>query len=144
MGGNCGQRSPTRLQRQMPSVHFHTIGESVNQSPISCAGGQYRYCYFTKSSNFRLIFGVLLHRNLYDFLTEMLIRRLLSSSGVHAVDKRSRIVILGCGWGGFRLARVLDKKKFDVTVISPRNHFVFTPLLPSTAVGTIEFRCVQV
>ena len=42
------------------------------------------------------------------------------------------------------MARVLDKKKFDVTVISPRNHFVFTPLLPSTAVGTIEFRCVQV
>ena len=28
-------------------------------------------------------------------------------------------------------------------MISPNNHFLFTPLLPSTAVGTLEFRCVQ-
>lgn len=28
-------------------------------------------------------------------------------------------------------------------VISPRNHFLFTPLLPSTAVGTLEFRAIQ-
>lgn len=29
---------------------------------------------------------------------------------------------------------------FDVTVISPRNHFLFTPLLASASVGTLEFR----
>jgi len=29
-----------------------------------------------------------------------------------------------------------------VTVISTRNHFLFTPLLPSTTVGTLEFRSV--
>ena len=28
-------------------------------------------------------------------------------------------------------------------MISPSNHFVFTPLLPSTAVGTLEFRAIQ-
>jgi hypothetical protein len=27
-----------------------------------------------------------------------------------------RLVVLGCGWGGFRLARVLDKRLFDVKV----------------------------
>jgi NADH dehydrogenase FAD-containing subunit len=53
---------------------------------------------------------------------------------------KDRIVILGVGWGGYRLARDLDKSMFDVTVISPRNHFLFTPLLPSTTVGTLEFR----
>eukprot|EP00090_Calanus_glacialis_P022967 TRINITY_DN35350_c0_g1_i1.p1 TRINITY_DN35350_c0_g1~~TRINITY_DN35350_c0_g1_i1.p1 ORF type:complete len:463 (+),score=155.26 TRINITY_DN35350_c0_g1_i1:160-1389(+) len=37
----------------------------------------------------------------------------------------------------------VDKTKYDVTVVSPRNHFLFTPLLPSTTVGTLEFRCVQ-
>jgi NADH dehydrogenase FAD-containing subunit len=56
---------------------------------------------------------------------------------------KKKVVILGCGWGGFRLAQDLDKMKFDVTMISPRNHFLFTPLLPSTAVGTLEFRCIQ-
>jgi len=56
---------------------------------------------------------------------------------------KERVVVLGVGWAGFRLAKDLDKNKFDVTVVSPRNHFLFTPLLPSTTVGTLEFRCIQ-
>ena len=31
---------------------------------------------------------------------------------------------------------------YDVVIVSPRNHFLFTPLLPSTTVGTIEFRSI--
>ena len=53
---------------------------------------------------------------------------------------KPRVVVLGVGWGGFRVAKDLDKSKFDVSVVSPRNHFLFTPLLPSTTVGTLEFR----
>lgn len=71
----------------------------------------------------------------------MSLARQLSSTVLHS--KKNKVVILGCGWGGFRLARVLNKEKFSVTLVSPRNHFVFTPLLPSSAVGTLEFRCVQ-
>jgi NADH dehydrogenase FAD-containing subunit len=41
------------------------------------------------------------------------------------------------------MARDLDKTKYDVTLISDRNHFLFTPLLPSTTVGTLEFRTIQ-
>jgi len=37
----------------------------------------------------------------------------------------------------------LDKSKYSVDVVSPRNHFLFTPLLASTAVGTLEFRAIQ-
>ncbi|KAL7311986.1 hypothetical protein PS15m_007797 [Mucor circinelloides] len=55
---------------------------------------------------------------------------------------QGRVVILGSGWAGFRLIRDLDKKNYDVSVVSPRNHFVFTPLLASTSVGTLEFRCI--
>jgi NADH dehydrogenase/NADH:ubiquinone reductase (non-electrogenic) len=52
-------------------------------------------------------------------------------------------VILGSGWSGHTLARRLCRKgHFDVRVISPSNHFLFTPLLPSTAVGTLEFRAI--
>lgn len=39
------------------------------------------------------------------------------------------------------LLQVIDVDLFDVVVVSPRNHFLFTPMLPSTAVGTVEFRC---
>ena len=35
----------------------------------------------------------------------------------------------GSGWGGNRLARTLCKDQYDVTVISPSNHFLVTPLL---------------
>ncbi|GMI36237.1 hypothetical protein TeGR_g3456 [Tetraparma gracilis] len=55
----------------------------------------------------------------------------------------SSTVILGTGWGGFNLARALASAEHPVTIISPSNHFLFTPLLPSTTVGTLEFRVVQ-
>ena len=43
-------------------------------------------------------------------------------------------------WAGFNLSRKLDTKKFQPVIVSPRPYFVFTPLLASTAVGTLEFR----
>lgn len=55
-------------------------------------------------------------------------------------DNRERVVILGSGWAGFTVARGLDPKKFQAVVVSPRSYFAFTPLLASTAVGTLEFR----
>jgi len=70
-------------------------------------------------------------------------RRFLASSPHFVMKKKPRVVILGTGWGGHTLARRLDKQKFDVRIISPANHFLFTPLLPSTAVGTLEFRAIQ-
>ena len=68
---------------------------------------------------------------------------LIRSLKTQQIRCKSHLVVVGAGWGGFRLARDIDKQKYDVTVLSPRNHFLFTPLLPSTAVGTLEFRCVQ-
>jgi len=38
------------------------------------------------------------------------------------------------------LSRKLDKNKFQPIIVSPRSYFVFTPLLASTSVGSIEFR----
>lgn len=55
---------------------------------------------------------------------------------------RPRLVVLGTGWAAARLCRDIDPKLYDITVISPRNHMVFTPLLASTTVGTLEARSV--
>ncbi len=52
-----------------------------------------------------------------------------------------RLVVLGTGFGAFNLVTHL-RSGYDITVVSPRNHFLFTPLLPSTTVGTIEFRSI--
>jgi len=54
----------------------------------------------------------------------------------------NKVVVLGGGFAAYRFARELGKTGLDVTLVSPRNHFLFTPLLPSTTVGTLEFRSI--
>eukprot|EP01062_Namystynia_karyoxenos_P055783 TRINITY_DN46826_c0_g1_i1.p1 TRINITY_DN46826_c0_g1~~TRINITY_DN46826_c0_g1_i1.p1 ORF type:complete len:487 (+),score=136.66 TRINITY_DN46826_c0_g1_i1:81-1463(+) len=54
-----------------------------------------------------------------------------------------KVLVLGTGWAGFNFLRNIDRRKYDVRCISPANHFLFTPLLPSCAVGTLEFRAIQ-
>ncbi|KAJ6409083.1 hypothetical protein OIU84_008722 [Salix udensis] len=57
-------------------------------------------------------------------------------------DEKPRVVVLGSGWAGCRLMKGIDTDLYDVVCVSPRNHMVFTPLLASTCVGTLEFRSV--
>ncbi|MEX2016521.1 MAG: FAD-dependent oxidoreductase, partial [Candidatus Hydrogenedentales bacterium] len=53
-----------------------------------------------------------------------------------------RVLVLGSGFGAFSFLKHVDHRRYAVTVVSPRNHFLFTPLLPSTTVGTVEFRSI--
>ena len=53
---------------------------------------------------------------------------------------KPRLVILGTGWGSVALLKALHKDQYHVTVISPVNYFLFTPMLPSATVGTLELR----
>ncbi|KAI9274556.1 pyridine nucleotide-disulfide oxidoreductase-domain-containing protein [Phascolomyces articulosus] len=55
-------------------------------------------------------------------------------------QEKPRLVIIGSGWGAVSVLRNLDKDKYNVTVISPNNYFLFTPLLPCATVGTNEPR----
>lgn len=57
-----------------------------------------------------------------------------------AKRKRPVVLVLGSGWAAHSCIKVVDTDKYDVVLVSPRNHFLFTPMLPSTAVGTVEFR----
>lgn len=55
---------------------------------------------------------------------------------------KQKLIILGSGFASFSTLKTIDTDLYDVIVVSPRNHFIFTPLLPSTTVGTIEFRSI--
>uniref|UniRef100_A0A7S4I0K7 FAD/NAD(P)-binding domain-containing protein n=1 Tax=Vannella robusta TaxID=1487602 RepID=A0A7S4I0K7_9EUKA len=55
--------------------------------------------------------------------------------------EKEKVVILGTGWSSFRMVQSLSDK-YKIVVVSPRNHFLFTPLLPSTTTGTLEFRSI--
>jgi NADH:ubiquinone reductase (H+-translocating) len=51
-----------------------------------------------------------------------------------------KLVILGTGWGSVALLKSLKPEEYHITVISPSNQFLFTPMLPSATVGTLELR----
>ncbi|KAK8564064.1 hypothetical protein V6N13_005725 [Hibiscus sabdariffa] len=56
--------------------------------------------------------------------------------------KKKRVVVLGTGWAGISFLKDLDVSAYDVQVVSPRNYFAFTPLLPSVTCGTVEARSI--
>ncbi|KAG0304433.1 NADH:ubiquinone oxidoreductase [Dissophora globulifera] len=53
------------------------------------------------------------------------------------------VVLLGSGWGAVSFLKKLNTDDYNVVVVSPRNYFLFTPLLPSCTVGTIELRSIM-
>jgi NADH dehydrogenase len=62
-----------------------------------------------------------------------------SESMLEQKDK-PRLVILGTGWGSIALLKNLNPADYHVTVVSPTNYFLFTPMLPSATVGTLGLR----
>ncbi|KAF9594890.1 hypothetical protein IFM89_035051 [Coptis chinensis] len=66
-------------------------------------------------------------------------------NGSNTVDpsvKKKRVVVLGTGWAGTSFLKDLDSSQYDIQVVSPRNYFAFTPLLPSVTCGTVEPRSI--
>lgn len=57
-------------------------------------------------------------------------------------QRKKTLVILGSGWGSVSILKNLDTSLYNVVVVSPRNYFLFTPLLPSCPTGTIELRSI--
>jgi len=55
---------------------------------------------------------------------------------------REKVLVLGTGWGAASFLKDIDPSKFDVTVISPRNYFLFTPMLAGASVGSVEYRSI--
>ena len=51
--------------------------------------------------------------------------------------------MLGAGWGAISFLKALDAScPYEVVVVSPRNYFLYTPLLPGAATGTVEDRSI--
>lgn len=57
-------------------------------------------------------------------------------------NKKKRVVVLGTGWAGTSFLKNLNNSSYDVQVVSPRNYFAFTPLLPSVTCGSVEARSI--
>lgn len=55
-------------------------------------------------------------------------------------DERKTVVVLGTGWAAHSFIKLASTYDLRIVVVSPVNHFVFTPMLASAAVGTVEYR----
>ncbi|KAL2476806.1 External alternative NAD(P)H-ubiquinone oxidoreductase B4 [Abeliophyllum distichum] len=64
------------------------------------------------------------------------------SDAHHGDIKKKKVVVLGTGWAGTSFLKNLKDPAYDVQVVSPRNYFAFTPLLPSVTNGTVEARSI--
>jgi len=58
------------------------------------------------------------------------------------MSKQADVLVVGGGFAGFSCFLALDRKHRKVTILTNRNHFLFTPLLPQAAVGTVEVRSI--
>jgi hypothetical protein len=56
--------------------------------------------------------------------------------------RKKKVIVLGSGWAAVNFIRNLKPNLYELTVVSPANYFLFTPLLPSVTVGTVEIRSV--
>jgi hypothetical protein len=65
-----------------------------------------------------------------------------ASSSSPSDGQREKVVVLGTGWGAAAFLKGIDTRLYDVTVISPRNYFVFTPMLAGASVGTVDYRSI--
>ncbi|KAL2619870.1 hypothetical protein R1flu_000075 [Riccia fluitans] len=68
--------------------------------------------------------------------------RLVPGQEQSSSSKRKKLVLLGTGWGGMSFLKDINTSLYDVQVISPRNYFVFTPLIPNVTNGTVEARSI--
>lgn len=55
-------------------------------------------------------------------------------------ESKPVVLVLGSGWAAHSIIKIINTDEFRVVCVSPSNAFLFTPMLPSTAVGTVEFR----
>ncbi|CAL1134947.1 unnamed protein product, partial [Cladocopium goreaui] len=53
-------------------------------------------------------------------------------------QEKKKVVVLGSGWGALSFVRKLDPSAFDVTVVSPRPFFFYTPLLVGSTTGVVS------
>ncbi len=56
----------------------------------------------------------------------------------HQATSRSRVVIVGGGFGGLQAVRALADAPVDITVIDRRNHHLFQPLLYQVATASLN------
>ncbi|KAF8819985.1 naDH dehydrogenase (NDH2-II) [Cardiosporidium cionae] len=103
-----------KFEYSMAALSSSPISQKIEPFPFS-AGTWYRQDAYNKWVNLQIRFGKDISK-----------------------AQRKRIVIVGAGWASIAFLSHIDVSKYDVKIVSPRNYFAFTPLLPSACNGTLS------
>ncbi|KAH8109486.1 FAD/NAD-binding domain-containing protein [Phellopilus nigrolimitatus] len=95
-----------------------------------------------KNTKWRSFLQSLGRVTLITLVTSTGVRRSIRACQLPFDESKKTVVVLGSGWGATSFIRSLDTDDYNVIVVSPKNYFLFTPLLPSVAVGTISPRSI--
>uniref|UniRef100_A0A7S0HES5 FAD/NAD(P)-binding domain-containing protein n=1 Tax=Hanusia phi TaxID=3032 RepID=A0A7S0HES5_9CRYP len=92
------------------------------------------------------IIDIAFHR-LYDTALDISLHLSREASSIAHKDasqgvRKPKVVIAGSGWGAHALLKIIDTNVLDVVCVSPRSYFIFTPMLASASVGTVEYRSI--
>lgn len=127
------------------------IGKRLDQDPelrlVMSEAAMWKYFRKERPSFFGKLPLALLIDRTWDTIEDILVhlRRIPYEKGwVELTEQeeltRKTVVVLGSGWAAHALMKVADCNKLRLVIVSPSNHFVFTPMLASAAVGTVEYR----
>lgn len=86
----------------------------------------------------RFILGGIVASIAIGFTAKIVIQSKTSKVNVIEQGSKPKLIVLGTGWASLSCISELDTSNFDVTIVSPTNYFLFTPLLPSVATGALE------
>lgn len=149
----------TRLSLQRGGVMFkqqpvwgrYTCSKRLfaSQSPMKKQLPNYRKSALFKLSNNAMKYGAVVLFGTFSYFAYTTYTEL--HPGVQALQTetfdngspKKKIIILGTGWGAVSLLQKLDTSLYNVTVVSPRNYFLFTPFLTSTPVGAIDISSIM-
>ena len=56
---------------------------------------------------------------------------------------RTRVVLIGCGFGGLEAVRILSRGPVDITLVDRTNHHLFQPLLYQVATANVSAPAVS-
>ena len=77
-------------------------------------------------------------RAVQELPTTLALTRKAAGGGVRLEAQKPVVLVLGSGWGAHSLIKVIDCDAFQPVVVSPRNFFLFTPMLPSTGAHSLS------
>ena len=141
------QSSEQQAQEEQDQQNLHT--QDVEESFLRTLSNEVQYKKFLKQSPYSLtdINIPLIMQRFLDNLEDGQQKRNGKLKGYNRRlrkdsprEKRKTVVVLGTGWASHAFIKLASTYDLRIVVVSPVNHFVFTPMLASAAVGTVEYR----